>query len=112
MAAFWVVAPCSLAEVYQYFRGNCASIITAMMEAASTSETSVTFYQTAIFILAAMRTNTSRDTRVRRWKYVTACEIKTFIACLVNMHTIKSQHLQSYWYIGKLQYTAWFHDML
>jgi hypothetical protein len=35
MAVFWVVAPCSL--------------ITLMMEAASTSETSVNFYQTTRF---------------------------------------------------------------
>jgi hypothetical protein len=47
MAVFWVVAPCSLVEVYQRFRG--AAIIRAialMMEAASTSETSVNVYQT------------------------------------------------------------------
>jgi hypothetical protein len=35
MAIFWVVAPCSLVEVYQL-----------MMEAARTSETLVNFYQT------------------------------------------------------------------
>jgi hypothetical protein len=23
MALFWVVAPCSLAEIYQHFRGTC-----------------------------------------------------------------------------------------
>jgi hypothetical protein len=39
MAVFWVVAPCSLVEVV-------ASIIRAMMEAARTSETLVTFHQT------------------------------------------------------------------
>jgi hypothetical protein len=37
MTAFWVVAPCSLVEVL---------LITLMMEAVSTSETSVNFYQT------------------------------------------------------------------
>jgi hypothetical protein len=42
MAVFWVVAPCSLVEVYRYFRGNCD----LMMEAASTFETLVNFYQT------------------------------------------------------------------
>jgi hypothetical protein len=52
MAVFWVVAPCSLVEVYQRFRGTCclhhqgASIIALMMEAACTSETLVNFYQT------------------------------------------------------------------
>jgi hypothetical protein len=40
MDVFWVVVPCSLLEVYQRF------IITLMMEAASTSETLVNFYQT------------------------------------------------------------------
>jgi hypothetical protein len=40
MAIFWVVAPCSLVEVYRGFRA-----ITLMVEAASTSETSVNFYQ-------------------------------------------------------------------
>jgi hypothetical protein len=39
MAVFWVVAPCSLVEVYRRF-------IALMMEAASTSETSVNFHQT------------------------------------------------------------------
>jgi hypothetical protein len=61
MAVFWVVAPCSLVEVYQHFRGAYR----LMMEAASASETSVNFYQTrwatnqktAIFILAAVRTS-------------------------------------------------------
>jgi hypothetical protein len=48
-AVFWVVAPCSLEEVNQRFRGLAASIIRAialMMEAARTSETLVNFYQT------------------------------------------------------------------
>jgi hypothetical protein len=47
MTVFWVVAPCSLVEVYGRFRG--ASIIKAivlMMDAARTSVTSVNFYQT------------------------------------------------------------------
>jgi hypothetical protein len=42
MAVFWVVAPCSLVEVYQRFRGPCSM----MMEAVSTSEMLETFYQT------------------------------------------------------------------
>jgi hypothetical protein len=41
MVVFWVVAPCSLVEVYQRFR-----VIALMMEAARTSETLVNFYQT------------------------------------------------------------------
>jgi hypothetical protein len=40
MDVFWDVAPCSLVEVYRRLRG-----IALMMEAQSTSETSVTFYQ-------------------------------------------------------------------
>jgi hypothetical protein len=39
MAVFWVVAPCSLVEVYQ--------LIALMMEAARFSETLVNFYQIA-----------------------------------------------------------------
>jgi hypothetical protein len=41
MAVFWVVAPCSLVEVYRRFRGSCClhhqgdEIIALMMEAAS-----------------------------------------------------------------------------
>jgi hypothetical protein len=52
MAVFWVVAPCSLVEVYQRFRGPCClhnqgeGIIALMMEAARISETLVNFYQT------------------------------------------------------------------
>jgi hypothetical protein len=54
MAVFWVVAPCSLVEVYRCLDVLAATIIgmmddrsiALMMEAASTSETSVNFYQT------------------------------------------------------------------
>jgi hypothetical protein len=52
MAVFWVVAPCSLVEVYQRFRGpSCLhhqgdEFIALMMEAARTSENLVNFYQT------------------------------------------------------------------
>jgi hypothetical protein len=49
IAVFWVVAPCSLVEVYRRFRAASiirAMIMVLMMEAASTSETSVNFYQT------------------------------------------------------------------
>jgi hypothetical protein len=40
MAIFWVVAPCSLVQVYRRFRGAL------MMDAVSTSETLVNVYQT------------------------------------------------------------------
>jgi hypothetical protein len=56
MAVFWVVAPCSLVEVYQRLR--------LMMEAARTSETLVNFYhtytalkprrQTALFVILGL----------------------------------------------------------
>jgi hypothetical protein len=42
MAVVWVVAQCSLVEVYQRFR----VLIALMTEAARTSETLVNFYQT------------------------------------------------------------------
>jgi hypothetical protein len=44
MAVFWVVAPCTLVEVYRSFSG--ALIIALMMEAASTSVTSVNYQTT------------------------------------------------------------------
>jgi hypothetical protein len=43
MVFSWVVSPCSLVEVY---RGSITRAIAPMMEAASTSEKSVNFYQT------------------------------------------------------------------
>jgi hypothetical protein len=43
-AVFWAVTPCSLVEVYQHFR----AIIALMMEALSTSETLLNFYQTTL----------------------------------------------------------------
>jgi hypothetical protein len=54
MTVFWDVAPCCFAEVYRRFRGPCclhhqgdeSGVIALMMVAASTSETSVNFYQT------------------------------------------------------------------
>jgi hypothetical protein len=51
MTVFWVVAPCSLVEVYQRFRGlSClhhqGDKWRMMMEAARISETLVNFYQT------------------------------------------------------------------
>jgi hypothetical protein len=49
MTVFWDVAPCSLVEIEQRFRGTyCLSLhaIVLVMEAVSTSETSVSFYHT------------------------------------------------------------------
>jgi hypothetical protein len=47
MAVFWNVVLCNVVEVYRCFRGACCLLIALMMEAANTSETSVSFYQTA-----------------------------------------------------------------
>jgi hypothetical protein len=48
MTVFWDGSPCSLVEVYRCFRGACYDelLIALMMETASTSETSINFYQT------------------------------------------------------------------
>jgi hypothetical protein len=50
MTVFWVVEPCSLVEAYRRFSIACSfhhqGIISLMMDAASTSETSVNIYQT------------------------------------------------------------------
>jgi hypothetical protein len=43
---FWDVVQCSLVEVYRRFRSVSSFIISLMMKAASTSETSVNFNQT------------------------------------------------------------------
>jgi hypothetical protein len=55
MTVFWVVAPCSLVEVYRRFSSH-----RLMMDASNATETTVNFYQTcqktAIFMLAAVRT--------------------------------------------------------
>jgi hypothetical protein len=51
MTVFWDVAPCSLVEIDRRFRG-------AMMEAVTTSETSVNFYQTT-------RHNIPEDSRIQ-----------------------------------------------
>jgi hypothetical protein len=51
MAVILVVAPCSQVEVYGRFRDAFClhnHLITLMMQAASISETSVNFYQTAL----------------------------------------------------------------
>jgi hypothetical protein len=67
MAVFWVVAPCSLVEVYQCFRGPCCLHHQGalMMEAAKTSTRlhGAATQKTAIFILTAVRTSnpTSRN---------------------------------------------------
>jgi hypothetical protein len=61
MAVFWVVAPCSLVEVYQRFRGPCClhhqgDALTRLHGAAT--------QKTAIFILTAVRTSNRTKLRV------------------------------------------------
>jgi hypothetical protein len=47
MTVFWDIAPSSLVEVYRYFRGACCLHYQGdMVEAVSTSETSVNFHKT------------------------------------------------------------------
>jgi hypothetical protein len=49
MAVFWDVAPCSLVDIDRRFReSSCIAClaIALLMEVASTSESSVNFYQT------------------------------------------------------------------
>jgi hypothetical protein len=46
ISVFWVVAPCSLVEVYQRFKGSCCLHHQGDEGAASTSETLVNFFQT------------------------------------------------------------------
>jgi hypothetical protein len=50
IAVFWVVAPCSLVEVYQRFRGPCSHQQQTTLHGATTQKT-------AIFILTAVRTS-------------------------------------------------------
>jgi hypothetical protein len=58
MTVFWDVAPCTLVEIYWCFRGACClHLIALMMEVASTSDTSVNFYQTT-------RCNISEDSHL------------------------------------------------
>jgi hypothetical protein len=65
MVIFWVVAPCSLEEVYRHFRGACCHmrLLARIMEAVSTSETSVNFYQT-------IRRNNPEDSHLDRVQLV------------------------------------------
>jgi predicted transcriptional regulator len=86
MAVLWVVAPWSLVDVYQHFKGTCClhQVTALMMEAASTSRISVNFYQTtwcynpdaAIFYIISMR------------MFARNCiTIKKSISCAVSWHS-------------------------
>jgi hypothetical protein len=86
MTVFWVLAPCSLTEVYRRFRGRAANWrfrgafclmisaiskprglpIALMMEAASTSETSVNLNRTT-------RRNNPKDGHLHPWVLFVLC---------------------------------------
>jgi hypothetical protein len=75
MAVLWAAAPCSVVEIYRRFRG-----FWAMMEAVSTSKTSINFYQT-------MRRNISEDSRrhTRRRENLKPDKVpNTFSASVLN----------------------------
>jgi hypothetical protein len=83
MAAFWVVVPCSLIEVYHVSEVFAASIIRAMLimialmvEAASTSETSANLYQTA-------RCNNPGDSHLHARRRE---NLKSHSASILNLH--------------------------
>jgi hypothetical protein len=82
MTVLWVVAPCYLIDVYRRLKGSCCLhhqgdhlLIALMMEAASTSEKSVNFYQTT-------RCNNPEDShlRTRCYRENLKSHILTFIA--------------------------------
>jgi hypothetical protein len=79
MAVFWVVAPCSLVEVYQRFRGpegdrpddggskdlwNVGKLLPALLLHGATTQ------KTAFFVLTALRTSnpTNINNAVRLWE--------------------------------------------
>jgi hypothetical protein len=95
MAVFWVVAPCSLVEVYRRFRGACWVLIALMMEAASSSETSVNFYQTT-------RRYNSEDSHL----HCQTTTSSTDICCknyLQKSSGIKSQSSRSWQLLNKMR---------
>jgi hypothetical protein len=57
IAVFWVVAPCSLVEVYQRFRGPCC----LHHQGDDGRLHGATTQKTAIFILTAVRTSNPTD---------------------------------------------------
>jgi hypothetical protein len=89
MAVYWVVAWCSLVEVYRRFRG----IIALMMKVTSTSETSVNFYQTtrpntqktAISIALMMEAARTSETLVNFYQTTRHCnpEEAIFLAIFI-----------------------------
>jgi hypothetical protein len=80
-AVFWIVAPCNLVEVYRRFRDACLkaarAMIALMMEAASTSKTSVNFYQ-------ATWHNNPEDSHLQEISLYLIC--RKLLPCKKNRH--------------------------
>jgi hypothetical protein len=82
IAVFWVVAQYSLEKFTDVSEVLVASIIRAMMEAASTSETSVNFYQTT-------RRNNPEDSHLhtrRRENLKSHVSVSFICRLLLNTH--------------------------
>jgi hypothetical protein len=85
MAVFWVVALCSLVEVYQHFRGPCylhhqGDEFTQQGPLKRGRLHSATIQKTAIFILATVKTSNPT--------YLPLCSRKEVIepSCAVSCH--------------------------
>jgi hypothetical protein len=90
MAVFWVVAPCSLVEVFRCFRGACC--IALMMEAPSTSETSVNFTRLhgATTQKTAILKNSQFDQKLlKRHTYTCMCTFSLKLKSVLKHHYIK-----------------------
>jgi hypothetical protein len=86
MAVFWVVAPCSMVEVYvSEVQGD---IIALMMEAARTSETLVNFYQTT-------RRNNPEDSHL----VTRTCSMGTWCQCYMYVCMYVCMYVYIYIYI-------------
>jgi hypothetical protein len=95
MAVFWDVAPCSLVEVYQRLRGVCCLHHQGdeMMEAISTSETLVNFYQTTRrYIPEDSHLHTHRHGYERYgidwWKNVVSVRFKVYTSSQASNKTL------------------------
>jgi hypothetical protein len=90
MAVFWIVTSCSLVEVYRRF-------IVLMMEAASTSKTSVNFYRTT-------RHNTPEDSHV----HMSSC--LCFTLNVIISYTWAMKHSGDWWLTRTQTVTASYCD--
>jgi hypothetical protein len=93
MTVFWVVAPCSLVEIYRRFRGACV----LMIEATSISETSINFYQTT-------RRNNPEDSHL--YIHSEYIQRRTRLSLIERsiMNSIRNRHINTYkWQVDKVQ---------